>query len=80
MTWSRLDKLHDRWLNPPDHDEDGCLEICHPAHVEMGIFSDDCEACVEEKCSECEGRGYVYPNEVEKDCESCKGTGRIAWN
>lgn len=72
---SGVDYKYDSWMNPPDqHEECGCFDICHQAHIEDGLFGRYCEFCADEKCEFCFGFGVTGDDE---ECKPCKGKGRI---
>ena len=50
---------------------------CHQVHKDQGDFPSFCEACNDEKCSNCNGRGYLGTGKNEEECRICESTGRI---
>jgi len=57
----------------PDHD----CEECHAYHVEEHEFNQWCQTCIDEKCSACNGSGYIGEGNDETECAKCEATGRV---
>jgi hypothetical protein len=86
------DAGYDRWQEPPDaHEEDGCAEICHAAHVADRRRADGCVLCDDDWCDACDGRGWEVTHRLgcaafeagpcgcgagDRECGTCGGSGR----
>lgn len=57
----------------PDHD----CEECHAEHKEDGVFNEFCDVCLDERCTNCNGTGWIGTGKNEEECGICEASGRV---